>query len=319
MSKVVISRPIVSEYSGFWSPKPLTPWQQFWKSPLNELTRRLYAWRIPFSPHLPSKESVRIVCISDTHDLQPELADGDVLLHAGDLTGNGSFDALQAQLDWLNKQSHRYKVVIADDDFNRPDHLVRAPGCERKDLRWVPIIYLQNNSTTLKFPNGRQLNIYGSPWTRQFGTWAFQYPPIRNVFAGTIPPDTDILLTHGPPKYHLDLSDARGCPFLAREIWSRPAPLKLVVFGHIHEGHGREDLAFDNVQALKEELLLGGRGILSFFQLTITILMEWLMLMLAFTGHPEDRNAHEGVTLVNAAIAKGLRGKDARSPIVVEI
>ncbi|KAL8806430.1 MAG: hypothetical protein Q9182_001345 [Xanthomendoza sp. 2 TL-2023] len=273
-----------------------------------------------------NQESVRIVCISDTHDLQPKLPNGDVLLHAGDLTGDGSFEALQTQLNWLNKQSHRYKVIIAgnhdlllDDNFHRPRNLVRARGRERQDLCWGSITYLQNTSTTLKFPNGRQLNVYGSPWTPQHGTWAFQYPRIRDVFSDTIPRDTDILLTHGPPKYHLDLSDAKGCPFLATEVWSRPAPLKLMVFGHIHEGHGREDLPFDHVQCLKEELLLGGRGIQSFVELMIRIVVEWLFLMLTFIGQPKERNDHEGVTLVNAAIAKGLQGKDERSPIVVEI
>lgn len=53
------------------------------------------------------------MCISDTHNLQPELPDGDILLHAGYLTSQGIFDQLQTQLNWLNEQIHRYKVVIA--------------------------------------------------------------------------------------------------------------------------------------------------------------------------------------------------------------
>jgi len=56
---------------------------------------------------------VTIVCIADTHNQQPGLPNGNLLLHAGDLTQHGSFDELQAQLDWLNKQKYQFKVIIA--------------------------------------------------------------------------------------------------------------------------------------------------------------------------------------------------------------
>jgi predicted phosphodiesterase len=48
-----------------------------------------------------SPESVKVVCISDTHNEQPLVPLGDILIHAGDLTVNGTFSELQAQLPWL--------------------------------------------------------------------------------------------------------------------------------------------------------------------------------------------------------------------------
>ena len=57
-------------------------------------------------------------------------------------------------------------------------------------------------------------------------------------------PLRDILLTHGPPKGHLD-QGGKGCPQLLREIW-RVRP-RLVVFGHIHEGYEREHISYDDV------------------------------------------------------------------------
>lgn len=108
-----ISRPILASASTISSRQKLSSWQLFRQSPSAYLVEQLYICRkIPRHAASPSKP-IRIVCISDTHDLRPELPDGDVLLHAGDLTSQGTFDQLQTQLNWLNKQTHRYKVVIA--------------------------------------------------------------------------------------------------------------------------------------------------------------------------------------------------------------
>lgn len=63
------------------------------------------------SPKHPTR--TRIVCISDTHNNKPFLPHGDILIHAGDLTENGSFDELQAQIHWLSAQPHRHKIVVA--------------------------------------------------------------------------------------------------------------------------------------------------------------------------------------------------------------
>lgn len=138
------------------------------------------------------------------------------------------------------------------------------------------------------------------------------------MFAGTIPPDTDILLTHGPPKNHLDTSDAKGCPHLAKEIWRCRQSLKLVVFGHIHEGYGREQLPFDRVQQLREGILLGTRGLLALFELAVVILVTRLMAVFRFTGE-EKLCERVGITLVNAAIAKRPWERGSRAPVVVEI
>ncbi|KAL8992783.1 MAG: hypothetical protein Q9169_006842 [Polycauliona sp. 2 TL-2023] len=274
---------------------------------------------------------IRVVCISDTYNLQPELPDGDILLHAGDLTGRGSFDQLQAQLDWLSKQKHRYKIVIAgnhdlllDDGFTKPGSFPREPGRERKDLKWGSLIYLQNESTTLTFPNGRQLKVDGSPLTSQYGNWAFQFPRDRDVFSNTIPPDTDIMLTHGPPRYHMDHVEPaghQGCPHLAMEIWRCHNALKLVVFGHIHEGYGKEELSYDRIQRLRDEIRLGTWGILALVELLLRLLVERLGRLSSSSRSTGPGAADGGVTMVNAAISPRPWEKDpiSKFPIIVEI
>jgi 3',5'-cyclic AMP phosphodiesterase CpdA len=55
----------------------------------------------------------RIVCISDTHNQTRNLPPGDVLIHAGDLTNQGSFSELRKTIDWLEKADFEIKVVVA--------------------------------------------------------------------------------------------------------------------------------------------------------------------------------------------------------------
>ena len=60
----------------------------------------------------------RFVCISDTHNASPEdgafkLPKGDVLVHAGDLTKQGTFIELKRTLDWIEKAEFEVKLVVA--------------------------------------------------------------------------------------------------------------------------------------------------------------------------------------------------------------
>ena len=119
--------------------------------------------------------SVRVICIADTHNATPWVPNGDVLIHAGDLTQFGTFDELQAQLNWLNSLPHQHKVVIAgnhdvlfDDAFiEKFPH--RAPlakeGKGKQDLDWRDTKYLQDTSVMLT-GNGYKLKVFGSPKTQ---------------------------------------------------------------------------------------------------------------------------------------------------------
>lgn len=219
---------------------------------------------------------VTVVCISDTHNETPNLPSGDILVHAGDLTGVGHAHQLQAQLNWLAAQPHQHKIVIAgnhdkllDSRCDRdPDDKNNVESEERRDLDWHDIIYLQNTSATItvRKPNedgtppeniGRTLTVFGSPLTPKCGNWAFWYgrDEASQVWQSRVPDGTDILVTHGPPRGHLDLAGLRhiGCTGLLRELWRvRPA---LSVFGHVHAGRGVEVLEYDGVQRLWEEIV----------------------------------------------------------------
>ena len=98
--------------------------------------------------------------------------------------------------------------------------------------------------------NGPQTSfkVFGSPYSPAHGLWAFGYSPeeASKIWDDTIPLDTDIVVTHTPPKYHCDESKhggAAGCQALREQLW-RVRP-HLAICGHIHEGRGAEIVYWD--------------------------------------------------------------------------
>lgn len=107
----------------------------------------------------------------------------------------------------------------------------------------------------------------------------------------------------------------QDCSHLAKELWRCHNTLELVVFGHIHEGHGREDLPYDRIQQLHDNIRLGTSGVVALIELVFWVLFERL-------GHlfpTVERGKHCGITMVNAAVVTRPWERDSRSPIVVEI
>lgn len=175
----------------------------------------------------------KLVLISDTHEYQMPLPDGDILIHAGDLTGSGSFRQVQRELDWLNSQPHKHVVIIAGNhDFAFENPKVTSPV-----LELGRIVYLENSEVTIE-----GLRIYGSPVQPKYGWWAFNVErgeAIRKYW-DMIPNNVDVLVTHGPPMGTLDQaalgSPHLGCEELALAV-DRVKP-RLHMFGHIHGGRG---------------------------------------------------------------------------------
>lgn len=183
---------------------------------------------------------MRFVCVSDTHNQlsQVELPPGDVLLHAGDLTGRGTLPEIQQALEELVALDYEHKIFIAgnhDFGFEQEPEKVKALLTQIAP----ELIYLRDSAVELE-----GIKIYGSPWQPWFHSWAFNLQrgaEIRQKW-DLIPTDTDILITHGPPHGILDqtlMGDHAGCEELLKVIRERVRP-KYHIFGHIHEGYGQE-------------------------------------------------------------------------------
>ncbi|KAM0325476.1 hypothetical protein ACHAQA_007463 [Verticillium albo-atrum] len=310
---------------------PPTLLDRFLASPLRALISALYTVLLalrgrPYTP--PASHPLRVVCISDTHDLLPAdpLPAGDLLIHAGDLSTPGTAAALQAQIDFLAAQPHTHKVLVAGnhDAYFDPSARSLADRTFRAKLDLKGIHYLQHDALTLTFPSrgARRLHLYGAPDIPRCGPadFAFQYDPASPPWAGAVPADTDILITHTPPHAHLDL--LLGCPALLPELW-RVRP-RLHVFGHVHFGHGREALHYDPAQAAYESLMArpGGGPLRDLLPSAAWLdavkvvvygvhAVVFKVLMLGPGGNTG------GTWAVNAALTKGNSGRLGNPPQVV--
>ncbi|TVY78297.1 putative rhamnogalacturonate lyase C [Lachnellula suecica] len=236
------------------------------------------SWSVVPVPTSDHKNRICIICISDTHNAKPSLPDGDILLHAGDLSQYGTFDEIQAQLDWLNAQPHKHKIIIAgnhdltlDEAFVKahPDRELDKPGKSRGDFRWGDITYLHNSSVEVKCA-GRTLKIYGSPMTPKCGNFSFQYEVGQDVWKDT-----------------------------------------LVVFGHIHNGRGEEIVTFNRLQACFEHIVLGVQPWINLFKLILYSILEVL-------GQTASAENHISSThLVNAAMITGRGNQDRKEAIII--
>jgi hypothetical protein len=233
---------------------------------------RHLSWRLT-SLGPPKGRQIRVICLADTHSQRCDIPDGELLIHAGDLSLSGSATEIQETIDWLKSLPHKHKVVVAGNSDRFFDARSRLPediptighfsGKESgKSLLsqldsvfdWGEIHYLQGTSVTLDCSGitstvPRHINIYGAPFVPECGPDtenAFQYPINHNPWAGEIPESTDILVTHTPPKFHQDwyCESPEGCPWLLRELW-KVRPL-LHVFGHVHTSYGTERVVWND-------------------------------------------------------------------------
>ncbi len=197
---------------------------------------------------------MRLVCISDTHGThhQLKLPEGDVLVHAGDISNRGTPEQVQDFIHWFSHQPFTYKIFIAGNhDFLAEDD----PG-QFRSLLDSTCIYLENESIELE-----GVRFWGSPVTPWFFNWAFNRQRGEEIreYWHSIPEETDVLITHGPPYGIRDLNlhgQLTGCEELNHKVWE--VSPKVHLFGHIHEAYGITEI--NGIQFVNAALVdVGGK------------------------------------------------------------
>ena len=178
---------------------------------------------------------MRVVAISDTHNGHwgIDIPDGDLLIHAGDMTTAGTARELFDFGRWLARLPHRHKLVVPgnhdylfEQDLTAALHILEQTGTGAR--------VLIEDEVTIE---GRR--IWGSPYTPAYHG-CFGYEPDQAFARWTkMPNDLDMAITHGPPLGVMDLTTRgvqAGCPpLLGAVLTARP---RCHLFGHIHESRG---------------------------------------------------------------------------------
>lgn len=159
------------------------------------------------------ERKLRIVCLSDTHDRHGELGSvptGDILLHAGDWSTQGTVDEEASFRSFMEALPHRHKIFINGNhervcaQSTKEEIQNRFPGCT----------YLEDDAVEVE-----GVKIYGSPWC-DIGAYFARGEDAAAKWAA-IPEDIDILLTHLPPSGILDLAHE---PFVSGAEAPPPPP-----------------------------------------------------------------------------------------------
>jgi hypothetical protein len=218
---------------------------------------------------------MRIVAISDQHGFLPDIPPCDLLIIAGDvcpdaLDGHFAADRPDLQKAWFDRTIRPWLAASPASHklLTWGNHDWCGEACDFHS-DWPPAassqmlqILLTRETTIPRSDGGRPIRVWASPWSNQFGDWAFMRAPrdLASVY-DAIPEGIDVLVSHQPPYGYCDaVPDFRTghpSPQGSRQLLAaidRVRP-RVVICGHIHEGHGeaeRDGTRIYNVSVVDE-------------------------------------------------------------------
>lgn len=186
---------------------------------------------------------LKIVHLSDTHNKHKDILnidDGDIIIHSGDATGMGYLSEVTSFLTWFGSLPHKHKIFVAGNHdwlFDEDPVLANQLSIDNG------IIWLQNEAITID-----GIKFYGTADQPVFFDWAFNKNSHELLHSYVnIPDDTDVLITHCPPKGMLDYTinryNPQGVHVGSEELnihLLRLKNLKAHLFGHIHYSSGQK-------------------------------------------------------------------------------
>lgn len=218
---------------------------------------------------------MRIGVLSDMHGILPEIKEEcDIYLICGDITPLKIQRNIPQSKKWL---SHEFAYWINDLPCEKVfmvggNHDFALANMYRDSLKQFSILgkptegkltMLDNEYDEFYDKDGNAYGIWGTPYCKPFGNWAYMYEAETLIKAyATMPEKCDIVITHDAPKL-CGLGDIKmgyskgtdaGNPWLADEIM-RKHP-KYVFCGHIHSGEHNlqtiDDIKLANVSLVNE-------------------------------------------------------------------
>lgn len=174
---------------------------------------------------------MKIAAIADTHGVQFDRPAADVFIHAGDMSGWGTWEETAATGKSLGDGPYRAVLLVPGNHDNAFEELSKAE------------MYPFMPNTHLLIDQAWECEgriFYGSPWSQIFEgvnrhCMAFMRTEdeLRRHYLN-MPAEVDVLITHAPPKGILDHN--LGSMALREAVEKRK--IRKHIFGHIHEGGG---------------------------------------------------------------------------------
>ena len=170
---------------------------------------------------------INLLHLSDTHNLHRQLTnlpDADIVVHSGDFTMAGTENEVMDFVNWFCDLPYRYKIFIAG-NHDACLYGANVLGLDKN------CYYLCNSGINIA-----GVNFYGIPMF------------VEDVIIGndrlhfqSIPPETDVLITHQPPMGILDFD---GIHYGSADLWKEMTQIspKFHLFGHIHSAGGIKTL-----------------------------------------------------------------------------
>lgn len=180
---------------------------------------------------------MKFVAISDTHGCHRQLTNlpaGDVLIHGGDVCNRGNVDQVHDFLDWFAALDFDYKIFIAGNHDS-----VLATG---ESL--IPSTFPDGSS----FPDNMihlvdqefmvdGVKIWGAATKAKTGI-----SKAANDWS-SVPDDTDILITHFPPREILDQNFAgKHCGLKCLQECVKTLAPSVHLFGDVHASYGEQKI-----------------------------------------------------------------------------
>mmetsp|Transcript_16688 Transcript_16688/g.25104 ORF Transcript_16688/g.25104 Transcript_16688/m.25104 type:complete len:411 (-) Transcript_16688:8-1240(-) len=207
------------------------------KAPSSNIEENLSGGKLSklLNPNMDRKgrKPVKFVCISDTHSKHSQyfgkdggkLPAGDVLIHAGDFTRYGTPKQILSFVEWFDGlKQFRHKILISGNHeftldrklYDRLSDSVLKKGLrhshrftEEETINLIKdrssIHYLVDETVCIE-----GIRIFGSPASTAHSGSAFERTHSENEQAWrSVPIDTEILITHGPPLGAQDTTKKR--------------------------------------------------------------------------------------------------------------
>lgn len=180
---------------------------------------------------------MRIIATADLHGNLPyNVPECDLLLIAGDVCPLADHSHhhqrrwLQRKFaTWLERQPARHIVGIAGNH----DFVMESDPALALGLPWT---YLLGSSVTIE-----GLRVHGLPWVPNLRRWAFHASDEALATRyDMIPANTDLILSHGPPRGYGDFVNGslESAGAVAANWALERTSAGAFVCGHIHEGYG---------------------------------------------------------------------------------